>query len=68
MSKIEFFWNGSFAGTNYSMKIDDGSEIRLGGVVSNFEEAKTEAIRILKENYEINYNQDDIDFKWGGRL
>ena len=48
MSKIEFFWNGSFAGTNYSMKIDDGSEIRLGGVVSNFEEAKTEAIRILK--------------------
>ena len=68
MSKIKFFWNGSFAGTNHSMKIDDGSEIRLGGVVSNSEEAKVEAIRILKENYNIDYNPDDINFEWGGRL
>jgi hypothetical protein len=29
--EINFYWNGSFAGTNHSMAVN-GKEIRLGGV------------------------------------
>jgi hypothetical protein len=68
MSKIDFYYNGSFVGTNHSMTIDGGEEIPLGGIVSNEKEAKEAAIRILKENYNIEYTSDDINFKWGGRL
>jgi hypothetical protein len=65
--EIKFYWNGSFAGDNHSMTID-GKEVRLGGVVSNEEEAKLEAIEILKRDYNIDYNVDEIKFEWGGRL
>ena len=69
MSKeeIKFNWNGSFAGPNHSMTIN-GKEIILGGVVSSEEEAKAEAIRILKEEYNIDYNPNDVNFTFGGRL
>jgi hypothetical protein len=65
--EIKFYWNRSFAGTNHSMTINE-KEIRLGGVVSNEDEAKLEAIEILKRDYNIDYNVDEIKFKWGGRL
>ena len=42
--------------------------VRLGGIVSNEEEAKLEAIQILKKDYNIEYNIDEIKFEWGGRL
>jgi hypothetical protein len=65
--EIKFYWNGSFAGTNHSITIN-GKEIRLGGVVSNEDEAKIEAVEILKRDYNIDYNVDEIKFEWGGRL
>ncbi len=65
--EIKFYWNGSFFGTNHSMTINE-KEIRLGGVVSNEDEAKLEAIEILKRDYNIDYNVDEIKFQWGGRL
>ena len=65
--KIKFYWNGSFAGANHSMTIND-KNIRLGGIVSNEKEAKLKAIEILKSDYNIDYNSDDIKFEWGGRL
>ena len=37
--EIKFYWNGSFAGANHSMTIN-GKEVRLGGVVSNEDEAR----------------------------
>lgn len=65
--EIKFYWNGSFAGTNHSMTINE-KEVRLGGIVSNEDEAKLEAIEILKRDYNIDYNIDKIKFEWGGRL
>ena len=65
--EIKFYWNGSFAGTNHSMTINE-KEIRLGGIVSNEDEAKREAIEILKRDYNIDYNVDEIKFEWSGRL
>lgn len=64
---IEFFWNGSFAGTNHSMMID-GKEVFLGNCVSTEKEAKEDALLILREKYGIEINPDEIVFKWGGRL
>ena len=65
--EIKFYWNGSFAGTNHSMDVN-GKEVRLGGVVSNEDDAKLEAVEILKQDYGIDYNVDEIKFEWGGRL
>jgi hypothetical protein len=65
--EIKFYWNGSFAGTNHSMKVND-DEISLGGVVSSENEAKLEAVKILKLNYNIDYKIEDVLFEWGGRL
>ena len=65
--EIKFYWNGSFAGTNHSMTIN-GKNIRLGGIVSNENEAKLEAIEILKQDYNTDYNIEDIKFEWGGSL
>jgi hypothetical protein len=65
--EIKFNWNGSFVGTNHSMTIN-GKEIFLGGVVSSEEEATAEAVRILKEEYNIDYNPNNVNFTWGGRL
>ncbi len=62
---IKFYWNGNFAGTNHSMNIN-GKDIPLGGMVSNETQAKLIAIEILKQDYNINYNIDDIKFEWGG--
>ena len=64
---IEFFWNGSFAGTNHCMVIN-GKEIFLGRCVSTEKEAADEAIYIIREDYEIEFNIEDIVWKWGGRL
>ncbi len=65
--EIKFYWNGSFVGTNHSMSIN-GKEVRLGGVVSNENEAKLKAVEILKQDYGIDYNINDIKFEFGGRL
>lgn len=65
--EIKFYWNGSFAGTNHSMTIN-GKNIRLGGIVSNEDEAKLEAIEILKRDYNVDYTADEIKFEWGGQL
>ena len=65
--EIKFYWNGSFLGTNHSMKIN-GREIILVGLVSNENDAKLEAVEILKRDYNITYNIDDIKFEWGGSL
>jgi hypothetical protein len=65
--EIKFYWNGGFLGANYNMTIN-GKEIRLGGVISNEYDAKLEAIEILKRDYNINYNTDEIKFEWGGCL
>lgn len=65
--KIQFYWNGSFAGRNHSMIIDD-KEIHLGGICSNPDEARLEAVRILKNDYNIDYEPSKIEFNWGGRL
>jgi hypothetical protein len=65
--EIKFFWNGSFVGTNHHMKVN-GKEISLGGVVSSEEEAIEEAIKILKKDYNIIMEPDNIKFEWGGCL
>ena len=65
--EIKFYWNGSFAGTNHSMAIN-GKNIRLGGIVSNENEAKLKAVEILKQDYNTDYNIEHIKFEWGGRL
>jgi len=65
--EIKFYWNGSFAGTNHNMVVN-GKEIRLGGIVSSEDEAKNEAINILKWEYDIDYKIEDILFQWGGSL
>jgi hypothetical protein len=64
---IKFYWNGSFCGTNHAM-IVNGKDIGLCGVISNEEEAKIEAIKILKQDFGIEYNINEIKFEWGGRL
>ncbi len=46
----------------------NGKNIRLGGIVSNENEAKLKAVEILKQDYGIDYNVDEIKFEWGGRL
>ena len=55
--EIKFYWNGSFLGTNHSMKIN-GKEIILVGPISNENDAKLEAVEILKRDYNITYNID----------
>ena len=65
--EIKFYWNGSFLGTNHSMVIN-GKEIILGEVVSNENDAKLEAVEILKRDYNITYSIDEIKFEWGGSL
>jgi len=67
MEDIEFIWNGSFAGINHRM-IVHGKEYRLGGIVSDEDEAKEEAIRILKNEFNITYDKSNIKFGWGGQL
>ncbi len=64
---IKFYWNGGFAGINHIMVVND-DEIRLGGVISDEEDARIMAIEILKNDYNIDYNMDDITFNWGGEL
>lgn len=64
---IEFFWNSGIAGTNHSMFID-GKEILLDNGISSRKEAIDNAIFILKQQYNIDYEPTKIVFKWGGRL
>ena len=65
--EIKFYWNGSFLGTNHSMVIN-GEEIILAGPVSNENDTKLDAVEILKRDYNITYNIDEIKFEWGGSL
>jgi hypothetical protein len=44
------------------------NKISLGGVVSTENEAKLEAISILKNEYDILIKEDEIEFEWGGYL
>jgi hypothetical protein len=66
-NKINFYWNGSIVGTNHSMSLNN-KKISLGGITSTEQEAKLEAIEILKQSYNIDYKIEDIKFVWGGRL
>ena len=56
-------------GHTHHMEID-GVDIDLG--LNRFSNSRSEAvekiIKILKENYNLEYTTDDIKFKWGGRL
>ena len=65
--EINFFENGSFVGAWYLMEVN-GKKHRLGRVCDTQEEAAIDAARILKEIYNIDYNIDDMQFKWGGCL
>ena len=65
--EVKFYWNGSFAGTQYDMSVD-GQDISLGGFNPHPDFAKSEAIRILKENFNIDYTEKEILFEFGGRL
>ena len=66
--KIEFIWNGSIVGRSHSLKIDD-KYIDLGlAIVSEEEEAKLIIIEYLKNNYNLEYDINNINFKWGGQL
>ena len=65
--EIKFYWNSSFLGINHNMTINE-NKISLGGVVSTENEAKLEAISILKNEYDILIKEDEIEFEWGGYL
>jgi hypothetical protein len=65
--EIKFYWNSSFLGTNHNMTINE-NKISLGGVVSTENEAKLEAISILKNEYDMLIKEDEIEFEWGGYL
>lgn len=65
--EIKFYWNVGFAGVNHNMTINE-KEIKLGGLISSEEEATLEAIEILKRDYNMDYDIDEIRFEWGGRL
>jgi len=40
----------------------------LNPFASSREESKLRIIEILKRDYNIDYNVDDITFEWGGEL
>lgn len=48
----------------------DGVEIDLGlnRFSNSREEAKERIVEILKKDYNIDYDKNDIKFEWGGRL
>ena len=66
-TNIGFFWNGSIVGTNHHMVLDN-EYIPLCGIISTDIEAKIEAISILKDIYNIDYQIENIKFEWGGQL
>lgn len=63
--EIKFYWNGSFAGAGYHMTVDGG---RIGLGHFDEDQAKLNAVNILKTNYNLDYNINDINFIWGGEL
>lgn len=65
--EIKFYWNGSFAGISYYMTIND-NQIGIGCLDLSEDEAKLKAVEILKQDYGIDYNVDEIKFEWGGQL
>lgn len=65
--EIKFTWNSSIVGQSHSMIID-GKEIYCDGWNNTEEYAKNDLVRQLKEDYNIDYDIDDIVFEWGGRL
>ena len=66
---IKFYWNGSIVGISYHLVIN-GEEIDLGlpHFANDKDEVINNAIQILKKDYGIDYDKNDIKFIWGGRL
>lgn len=62
---IEFFWGSSFCGSNFYVSVN-GVDKHFG--INNYKTAIEDIIKYLKEEYNIDYNPDDIDFKWDGTL
>jgi hypothetical protein len=65
--EIKFYENGSFVGAEYSMVVN-GQDISLGGINPQTDEAKSEAIRILREGFNIDHSEKEIVFEFGGKL
>ena len=65
--EIKFYWNGSFAGISYYMTVND-NQIGIGSLDLSEDEAKLKAVKILKQDYDIDYDIDGIKFEWGGEL
>jgi hypothetical protein len=67
--EIKFYWNGSIVGHTNHMFID-GVEVDLGlnRFSNSQEEAKERIVEILKRDYDIDYEKNNIKFEWGGRL
>jgi len=65
--EIKFYENGSFVGAEYSMVVNR-QHISLGGFNPQTDEAKSEAIRILREDFNIDYSEKEIVFEFGGLL
>jgi len=69
--KLKFYWNGGIAGSNYSFLIDN-KMVELyeypGFAFCDENEARHKIVEILKDEYDIDYNINDIHFCWGGRL
>ena len=67
MEKIKFMWNGSFVGTTYFILVN-GKQYGLGDFGEHIETYKQNAVKLLKEKFDIDYDINDIEFEWGGEL
>jgi hypothetical protein len=65
--EIKFYWNGSFIGTHYSIIVNN-VEINLEEISLSEDAAKLKVINILKNDFNIDYNYNDIRFDFGGNL
>ena len=66
--KLDFYWNGNIVGTCYELFVDDKRVDLNLGITQQESEAKEKIIEILKNDYNIEVKEDEINFKWGGRL
>lgn len=59
---IKFYWSGSIVGHLHYMKVG-GIDVDLElGVISNEVEAKLKIVEILKRDFNIIFDEDDIEF------
>ena len=61
-------WNGSFIGYCYELFVDDKKVDLNLGITHPESKAKEKIIDILKNDYNIEIKEEEINFKWGGRL